>query len=542
MDCYVRSLADKICNLERNCCSGNNPMMFTGIVQLYEGTAVVNHPNCTSSSFIFLTYISPISDPGFCSVFDIMDGQFSIQSSNSNDSSFIQWMLGTNMITSTPSVEIVSLQSPIFPPTFIETTAAVINNGNTSITTCGVVWSQSNENPTLDDHVETAVLEYGLGQYSLTWSVFNNQLTYVRAFATNANGTSYSDSQSITPNICLAKGTMIAMADGSQKPIEEIKYSDSLLVWNFDSGEFGTAHPLWIKKRESTYRFNVLSFENGTQLKTIEQHRIFNKESGSFTYPMTDDTPIGTKTFCVDGSETSLIHKEIVYEKIEFYNIITFYHMNMFANGILTSCRYNNLYPIRNMKFQKCERPVIKDVNCDPVYYHGLRLAEQTIPIQDTEQYIQRLERLKQKSIIFLDHHGVLCTKTYLSDKNEYRFDQNCVNVLNTILKKYPQLDIIISSDCNSWMTQEEVRAFYHEQGIVRQPLDFLSSSQTKLFLSDCAKKRSNEILEWVNQHEIKEYIVIDDLELNLDNFIRIHDPTKGLQNDNINQIIEIMT
>ena len=42
------------------------------------------------------------------------------------------------------------------------------------------------------------------------------------------------------------------------------------------------------------------------------------------------------------------------------YNIITKQHLNCFANGILTSCRLNNMYPIENMKFVKDNRKLLR--------------------------------------------------------------------------------------------------------------------------------------------------------------------------------------
>ena len=191
---------------------------------------------------------------------------------------------------------------------------------------------------------------------------------------------------------------MIHLADMTQKPIEDITYADELLVWDFDEGRFAKANPLWIKKAETTDKYNLLTFSDGSTLKTINQHRIFNKEAGAFTWPMTDATPLGTHTFNVSQEEPTLVSKEVVSEPVEFYNVITTRHINLFANGILTSCRYNNVYPITSMKFVKDpERPVVDQANfasVNPKYYEGLRLAEQTIEVQDTIKYIERLEQL----------------------------------------------------------------------------------------------------------------------------------------------------
>jgi hypothetical protein len=113
---------------------------------------------------------------------------------------------------------------------------------------------------------------------------------------------------------------------------------------------------------------------------------------------MTDYTPIGTTTFNDSGIEVTLISKEVVVEEVEYYSVITNHHINLFANGILTSCRYNNIYPIANMKFIKENRPVVSKSEYPArigAYYEGLRLAEQTIPIEDTIAYIDRRERVK---------------------------------------------------------------------------------------------------------------------------------------------------
>ena len=67
--------------------------------------------------------------------------------------------------------------------------------------------------------------------------------------------------------------------------------------------------------------------------------------------------------------------------------------MNLFANSILTSCRYNNIYVIKDMKFIKDNRNIVDFAeynNSIPYeYYVGMRLGEQTIPIKDTIEYIQ---------------------------------------------------------------------------------------------------------------------------------------------------------
>lgn len=163
---------------------------------------------------------------------------------------------------------------------------------------------------------------------------------------------------------CMIEGTQITLADGSKKAIENIAYDDELLVWNFYEGKFDKAKPVWIKPEEITDEYCLVEFSNGAEVGFVgpgEQmretdggrgyHRIFNKEAGAFTYVGTEETPIGTETFADDNSFPTVVSQKIIKEKVKFYNIITDKHFNIFANGILTSCRLSNMYRIENMKY-----------------------------------------------------------------------------------------------------------------------------------------------------------------------------------------------
>ena len=142
-------------------------------------------------------------------------------------------------------------------------------------------------------------------------------------------------------------------------------------------------------------------FSDGTTLRTINQHRIFNKEAGRFTYPMTDDTPIGTTTVNRAGQEITLIRKSVVFEEVDYFNVITDHHINLFADSILTSCRFNNIYPIADMKFVKDDRPARNRAEFAEVperFFTGLRLAEQTIDRHEVSWYVRRLLDLEVAS------------------------------------------------------------------------------------------------------------------------------------------------
>ena len=233
------------------------------------------------------------------------------------------------------------------------------------------------------------------GTVSLTFTTGLNSTQFtVFAYVTSNAGTYYSGSATGTSGICLLAGTQIALSDGTRKAIEDITYTDKMLSWDFDRGCYAETTAVWIKRRETGSQYNLLTFSDGTTLRTFDQHRIFNKQAGAFTYPMTAATPIGTVTVNEHGQEITLTNKQVIVDTIEYYNVITDYHMNLFSDSILTSCRFNNIYPITDMKFVKDSRTLrtrAEFENVEDRFFYGLRLAEQTSELSMIEWYVNRL-------------------------------------------------------------------------------------------------------------------------------------------------------
>jgi hypothetical protein len=111
--------------------------------------------------------------------------------------------------------------------------------------------------------------------------------------------------------------------------------------------------------------------------------------------------------------------QEIIAFREIFYNIITNFHMNCFANGMLTSCRYNNLYPIKDMVFDKSavslepawkvnEEKFKPNPEILPKYVRGMRLNENTtMTVDDMKEYVINLEN-KRKTIFDFNSDGIL--------------------------------------------------------------------------------------------------------------------------------------
>jgi len=183
---------------------------------------------------------------------------------------------------------------------------------------------------------------------------------------------------------CFVEGTEITLVDGSTKKIEDITFDDDLLVYDFYEGKFSTAKPQWISEAKTMDNYLRVSFDNGSELKVIGPggdigyHRIFNVEAQSFTHTGTQECQVGTTAFTDKGELTKIVSQEVVKEDVRFFNVITDKHYNLFANGILTSCKLSNRYEIKDMKYTDKELMTEQEVNeyIDTLPYKGFKTEE----------------------------------------------------------------------------------------------------------------------------------------------------------------------
>lgn len=178
---------------------------------------------------------------------------------------------------------------------------------------------------------------------------------------------------------CYIKDTKILLSDGTTKPVQDITYEDDLLVWDFDNGCYFSAKPLWIKKPEIAHYYYRCTFENGIELGLVGSdgncHAVYCLDDNKFEYA----NNCVDKMVMTEKGASRLLSCDRIDEDVEFYNITTDYHINCYANNVLTSTKLNNIYPMKNMKFVKeIREPIPYDKFSDiPVeFYKGLRLCE----------------------------------------------------------------------------------------------------------------------------------------------------------------------
>lgn len=198
---------------------------------------------------------------------------------------------------------------------------------------------------------------------------------------------------------CFLPDTEITLSDGTKKQVKDITYNNKLKVWNFDEGHYNEGEIAWlIKIGLKNNHYYQLTFSDGTVLKTTgknSNHKVYCTDTNKFEGVAYIE--VGAHVFTENGVVT-ITDKQYIEEEVEYYNLITKQHFNCFANGVLTSDRYGNIYPISDdMVFIKNGRPIrpyseFEAVGIKRYWYDTLRLGENTETIDETKRYIIKLE------------------------------------------------------------------------------------------------------------------------------------------------------
>lgn len=149
-----------------------------------------------------------------------------------------------------------------------------------------------------------------------------------------------------TEQACVAEGTMITLADGSQKAVEDLTGDEMLLVWNMFTGEFDSAPILFIDS-EPAAEFEVikLTFSDGTVVEVIDEHAFWNFDLNEYVFIREDaakyigDT-FNRQTYNENGemiyTAVQLTDVNIVTEYTTAWSPVTYGHLSFYVNGMLS--------------------------------------------------------------------------------------------------------------------------------------------------------------------------------------------------------------
>ena len=141
---------------------------------------------------------------------------------------------------------------------------------------------------------------------------------------------------------CVTSDTLITLADGTQKRMDEVTYEDQLLVWNFFTGAYDVAPASIIFYHgEDDYEVLILKFDDGTVVKTITSHGFFDVAENDFVIIDAENVEdyIGHSFVKVDGdsrSSVKLVDYSIDVEYTGCYSIQTAQHINFMVENMFS--------------------------------------------------------------------------------------------------------------------------------------------------------------------------------------------------------------
>lgn len=152
---------------------------------------------------------------------------------------------------------------------------------------------------------------------------------------------------------CFVEGTLIRMANGTDKPVENVHYGDEVKCYDFTSGLKTFAPIDWLIPESVATKYWKITFSDGSTINLVgsngKSHRIYNLTKQRFEYPQ--DFEPSDVTVKDDGTIVTIVSCEEIEKTVKYYNIATKDHINVYANGFLTSNRLNNRYKIVDNKF-----------------------------------------------------------------------------------------------------------------------------------------------------------------------------------------------
>lgn len=177
--------------------------------------------------------------------------------------------------------------------------------------------------------------------------------------------------------LCLVEGTKITLSDGSTKPVQNIQYGDKVLCYDFTNGTQTTSHIDWKIPERIATKYWEITLSDGTILNLVgsngKSHRLYNITKQRFDYPQ--DFEPSDLTLKEDGTTAYVLSCREIEKEVKFYNIASHEHINVYANGVLTSNRLNNRFKIIDNKFTN----------------------EKVMTDKEVADYISYLERIRAK-------------------------------------------------------------------------------------------------------------------------------------------------
>lgn len=197
-------------------------------------------------------------------------------------------------------------------------------------------------------YTETTVKNNDFIGRVITWNISDK---YLNCVSNNEVGYTYDPNASSGDDGagsggCVAPGTLITLADGSQKQVEHLTGSEMLLVWNLYTGTFDVAPILFIDSESSSLREVIyLYFSDGTEVKVISEHAFWDFDLNEYVFLRNDaskyighwyNKQVTDELGNMGWLKVQLMDVVIKEEVTTSWSPVTYGHLCYYVNGMLS--------------------------------------------------------------------------------------------------------------------------------------------------------------------------------------------------------------
>ena len=185
-------------------------------------------------------------------------------------------------------------------------------------------------------------LVYSSAKIEAKRSEYNTVIQY--SYTDNAGATFYyyigyhAPAQSYSS--CVTADTLVTLADGTQKRIDELTFADQILVWDFDKGEYTFAGATIIENHGYDHNKMIkLVFEDGTAIKVVNVHGFFDADLNKWVDINASNVQdyVGHSFVQADGNSyrtVKLASATVTTEYVEAWSVLTADHYNCVLDGM----------------------------------------------------------------------------------------------------------------------------------------------------------------------------------------------------------------
>ena len=190
-------------------------------------------------------------------------------------------------------------------------------------------------------------------KFSHTWSIpysKDEQYNY-SSFISDGTLTKLESGSSGGTTPCFTPDTLVTLADGSQKRVDELTFEDKILAWDFFTGNYTEKNiSLLVNHGAGVNNVIYTKYSDSTVLKLVGEHGVFDYDLNRFVYITADnvDEYVGhrfVKQNLFGGYDiVTMVEGYVRKEYVEAWSVSSAESSNAFASGLLTVAPPEDFY------------------------------------------------------------------------------------------------------------------------------------------------------------------------------------------------------